>query len=159
MSDEMDPRAGKVLTFVNRRVNMKLVRIARGQWEVLAVLDDRGQCQVLELLAGPGADPSAAERSMLRFLRSRLSIEGPPHTVELCKALGDGIFELRRQPKGPKLRVLFFYDDGHRIVCTNAFYKAERTPRAEVRLARDLKRLYFRAKLLRRLRIEETPDG
>jgi phage-related protein len=159
MSDETNPQAGKVLTFVNRRVNMQLVRIAHEQWEILAVVDDRGQCQVLELLAGSGADPSAAERSMLRFLRSRLPTEGPPRSVELCKALGDGIFELRRQPKGPKLRVLFFYDDGHRIVCTNAFYKAERTPRTEVKLARDLKRLYFRAKLLGRLRIEERPDG
>jgi phage-related protein len=159
MSDEMHPRAGKVLTFVNRRVNMQLVRIAHEQWDVLAVVDDRGQCQVIDFLMGSGAGPSAAQRSMLRFLRSRLPAEGPPRSVELCKALGDGIFELRRQPKGPKLRVLFFYDDGYRIVCTNAFLKAERTPRTEVRLARDLKRRYFSAKRLRRLRIEEKPDG
>ncbi|MFL6235634.1 MAG: type II toxin-antitoxin system RelE/ParE family toxin [Thermoanaerobaculia bacterium] len=157
MSDEMNPQAGKVLTFVNRRVNMQLVRIAREQWDVLAVLNDRGECQVLEFLMASGQ--GAAQRSMLQFLRSRLPAEGPPRSVELCKSLGDGIFELRRQPKGPKLRVLFFYDDGCRIVCTNAFHKAERTPRTEVRLARDLKRQYFRAKLLRRLRIEETPDG
>jgi hypothetical protein len=157
MSDEMPPQTGKVLTFVNKRVNMRLVRIAREQWDVLAVVDDRGRCQVIELLMGAGQ--SAAQRSMLWFLRSRLPAEGPPRSVELCKSLGDGLFELRRQPKGPKLRVLFFYDDGHRIVCTNAFYKAERTPRTEVRLARDLKRLYFRAKLLGRLRIEERPDG
>ena len=159
MSDEMNPPAGKVLTFVNKRVNMQLVRIAREQWEVLAVVDDRGECQVLELLMGSGAGQSAAQRSMLWFLRSQLPVNGTPHSVELCKSLGDGIFELRRQPKGPKLRVLFFYDDGHRIVCTNAFYKAERTPKTEVKLARDLKRLYFRAKLLGRLRIEEEPDG
>ena len=157
MSGEMNPKAGKVLTFVNRQVNMQLVRIAHEQWDVLAVLDDRGECQVLELLMGP--DQSAAQRSMLRFLRSQLPVEGPPRNVELCKSLGGGIFELRRQPKGPKLRVLFFYDDGYRIVCTNAFYKAERTPRTGVKLARDLKRRYFSAKLLRRLRIEENSDG
>ncbi|MFL6258465.1 MAG: type II toxin-antitoxin system RelE/ParE family toxin [Thermoanaerobaculia bacterium] len=157
MSDEMNPKAGKVLTFVNRRVNMQLVRIAHERWEVLAVVDDRGECQVLDFLTGSG--PGAAQRSMLVFLRLRLPAEGPPRSVELCKSLGDGIFELRRQPKGPKLRVLFFYDDGYRIVCTNAFLKAERTPRTEVRLARDLKRRYFSAKRLRRLRIEEEPDG
>ncbi len=156
---ETKTNEGKLLTFVNRRVNMQLVRIAREQWDVLAVLDDRGECQVLELLMGSGAGQSAAQRSMLRFLRSRLPAEGPPRSMELCKSLGDGVFELRRQPKGPKLRVLFFYDDGYRIVCTNAFHKAERTPRTEVKLARDLKRRYFSAKRLRRLRIEETPDG
>ena len=32
---------GKVLTFVNKDVNMKLVRIARDVWDVLAVLDAR----------------------------------------------------------------------------------------------------------------------
>ncbi len=147
---------GKVLTFVNKRVNMRLVRIGREQWDVLAVMDDRGRCQVLDFLVSRSA---AAHRFMFRFLRLRLPVEGPSHSAELCKSLGNGIFELRRQPKGPKLRVLFFYDDGHRIVCTNAFTKAERTPRVEIELARDLKQQYFRAKLLRRLRIEETPDG
>lgn len=138
---------------------MQLVRIAREQWDVLAVVGDRGQCQVIDFLMGSGAGQSAAQRSMLRFLRSQLPVEGPPRSMELCKSLGDGIFELRRQPKGPKLRVLFFYDEGYRIICTNAFHKAERTPRTEVRLARDLKRQFFRAKLLRRLRIEEEFDG
>jgi phage-related protein len=155
--NEMKSNEGKLLTFVNRRVNMKLVRIAREQWDVLAVLDDRGRCQVLDFLMGAGQ--SAAQRVMLVFLRFRLPAEGPSHSAALCKSLGNGIFEFRRQPKGPKLRVLFFYDDGYRIVCTNAFCKAERTPRAEVELARDLRRQYFSAKLLRRLRIEETPDG
>ena len=153
----MESNEGKLLTFVNRRVNMKLVRIAREQWDVLMVADDRGRCQVLDFLMGSGQ--SAAQRVMLVFLRFRLPAEGPSHNAALCKSLGNGIFEFRRQPKGPKLRVLFFYDDGYRIVCTNAFCKAERTPRAEVELARDLRRQYFGAKLLRRLRIEETPDG
>jgi hypothetical protein len=148
---------GKLLTFVNKRVNMRLVRIAREQWDVLAVMDDRGQCQTLDFLMGSGQ--SAALRAMLWFLRSRLPVEGPSHSAALCKSLGGGIFEFRRQPKGPKLRVLFFYDDGYRIVCTNAFSKAERTPREEIRLARELRKQYFTAKLLKRLRIEETPNG
>jgi phage-related protein len=148
---------GKVLTFVNMRVNMTLIRIAREQWDVLAVLDERGRCQVLEFLTAPGQDK--ARQILLLFLQVRLPVEGPPHTSALCKSLGNGLFELRRQPKGPKLRVLFFYDDGCRIVCTNAFTKAERTPRPEIELAKGLKQQYFRAKILRRLRIEETPDG
>ena len=137
---------------------MKLVRIAREQWDVLAVVDKRGRCQVLDFLTAPGQDK--ARRILLLFLQVRLPVEGPPtRNTDLCKPLGDGIFELRRQPRGPKLRVLFFYDDGCRVVCTNAFTKAERTPRAEVELARDLRRQYFKAKLLRRLRIQEVQDG
>lgn len=148
---------GKVLTFVNKRVNIRLVRIGREQWDVLAVMDDRARCQILDFLTSPGQDK--ARQTLLLFLQARLPVEGPPHSSALCKSLGNGLFELRRQPKGPKLRVLFFYDDGCRIVCTNAFTKAERTPRSEIELAKDLKQQYFRAKLLRRLRIEETPDG
>jgi hypothetical protein len=37
-------KPGKVLTFVNRGVNMKLVRIGWEAWEVLAVVDARGHC-------------------------------------------------------------------------------------------------------------------
>lgn len=148
---------GKVLTFVNKRVNMTLIRIAREQWDVLAVKDERGHCQVIDFLTGPGKDK--ARRILLLFLQVRLPVEGPPHSSVLCKSLGNGIFELRRQPRGPKLRIFFFYDDGCRIVCTNAFIKAERTPRSEIELARDLKQQYFRAKLLRRLRIEEGQDA
>ena len=149
-------RAGKVLTFVNKEVNMKLVRIARAKWEVLAVVDARGHCQVLDFLAGLAPNLGAAQRFLFRFLRTRLPLEGPPiGNVDLCKSLGDGIFEFRRQPKGPKLRILFFYDDGCRIVCTNAFAKAERTPRAEIELARDLRTRYFEAKFRRGLVVED----
>jgi len=85
---------------------------------------------------------------MLQFLRLQLPVAGPPkHNADLCKSLGGGIFELRRQPKGQKLRTLFFYDDLCRIVLTNAFLKAETTPRTELALARGLKKRYFEAKL------------
>ncbi len=152
---------GKVLTFVNRGVNMKLVRIARGLWDVLAVVDDRGCCPVLDFIAGLGANYEAARRALLRVLRIELPQNGPPACkTQLCKSLGGGILELRRQPKGKKLRVLFFYDDGRRIVCTNAFAKAERTPRNEVELARATRERYLKAKFRRKLEIvEEVRDG
>jgi phage-related protein len=154
----------KVLTFVNKGVNMKLVRIARGLWDVLAVLDTRDCCQVLDFIAELGANYDAAKRALIRVLRVDLPLNGPPtHNVDQCKPLGGGIFEIRRQPKGQKLRVLFFYDDGSRIVCTNAFAKAERTPRTELKLARELRGRYMTAKFRRKLQIveiaEEIRDG
>jgi phage-related protein len=153
--------AGKLLTFVNERVNMKLVRIARGRWDVLAVLDDRGRCPVLDFIAALGANYEAAKRALLRVLRIELPQDGPPvHNTQRCKSLGGGIFEIRRQPKGQKLRVLFFYDDGRRIVCSNAFAKAERTPRNEVEQARAARQRYLKAKFRRKLEIvEEIRDG
>ena len=152
---------GKLLTFVNERVNMRLVRIARGCWDVLAVLDDRGRCPVLDFIAALDANYEAAKQALLRVLRIELPQHGPPACrTQLCKSLGDGIFELRRQPRGKKLRVLFFYDDGRRIVCTNAFAKAERTPRNEVELARGARLRYLKAKFRRKLEIvEEARDG
>jgi hypothetical protein len=150
-------KQGKVLTFVNHGVNMKLVRMGRGAWEVLAIVDGRGRCQVLDFLDQLGPNYAAARRAMLLFLQSRLPADGPPvSNAQLCKPLGDGLFELRRQPKGQKLRVVFFYDEGYRIVCTNAFCKAETTPRSELLISRALRRRYLIAKHTRGLRIEEV---
>jgi len=137
---------------------MKLVRIAKGRWEVLAVVDHRGRCQVLDFVAQLGAGFRAAQQFLTLLLRVYLPLEGPPKSsAHLCKPLGDGVFELRRQPKGPKPRVLFFYDDNHRIVCTNAFSKLEVTPRSEIELARGLRDKYFETKLRSELEVVEEP--
>ncbi len=147
----------KVLTFVNKEVNMNLVRIARENWEVLAVLDARGRCQVLDFVEELGPRLIAAQKYLFHLLRVWLPVDGPPaHNSERCKPLGDGIFEIRRQHKGPKLRLLFFYDEGNRIIFTNAFFKAETTPQTELELARRRKKQYFEAKRHKRLHIEET---
>lgn len=144
----------RVLTYVNSPVNMRLVRIARDQWDVLAILDGRGECQVLDFLQQLPPSYAAAQRWMLQFLRLQLLAAGPPrNNADLCKSLGGGIFELRRQPKGKKLRTLFFYDDMSRIVLTNAFLKAETTPRSELALARSLRKRYFEAKFRHGLQI------
>lgn len=79
---------------------------------------------------------------MARLLRRTIPATGPPKAEPLCKALGDGIFELRKQPKGKKLRVVWFYGSGTVIVCTAAFWKAERTPRERIEEARRLQERY-----------------
>jgi phage-related protein len=150
-------RAGKVLTFVNREVNMKLVRIAREQWDVLAVLDSRERCPVLDFLGEPNSAHRTTRGQLLVSLRVVLPVQGPPrNNVELCKSLGDGVFELRRQTKGPKLRVLFFYDDECRIVFTNGFAKTKMRSKKEIDLAKSLKKQYFAAKSHEKLEILEV---
>jgi hypothetical protein len=135
---------------------MKLVRIAREQWDVLAVMDHRDRCQVLDFLEDLAPNYEAAKEGMLYLLRVILPRSGPPrHNVEISKSLGGGIFELRKQPKGRKLRVVFFYDHGFRIVCTSAFTKAETTPQIEIDSARFLARLYREARFRNELNIVE----
>src|ERR1044071_10380050 len=107
---------------------MKLVRIGSQAWDVLAIIDHRNRCPVLEFLGEVRPYYPAAAEGMFALLRSVLPAAGPPRSEPLVKSMGDGIYELRKQPKGKKLRVLWFYGGGSVIVCTAAFSKAERTP-------------------------------
>ncbi len=125
---------------------MKLLRIARYEWDVLAVCDQRGECQVLSFLeALTGLEGNAAE-DMLALLQKTIPDLGPPKEGPLCKSLGKGVFEFRKQPKGKKLRVLWFYGGTAIIVCTAAFKKAEKTPRVQLDKARFLRRQYWIAR-------------
>ncbi|HEX4962473.1 MAG TPA: hypothetical protein VF173_16680 [Thermoanaerobaculia bacterium] len=116
---------------------MNLVRIAKGRWEVLAVVDAGGSCPVLDLL-GP------KQLFLSRFLRVYLPLEGPPAaSLPRCRPLTEGVFELRRRPGEPEPAVLFFADEGRRIVCASTLSSRPR---------------YFAAKSASRLRIlEEEP--
>lgn len=134
---------------------MKLLRLAKDRWAVLAVMDHRGHCQVLEFLSALAPNYQAARDSMFVLLKDVLPQSGPPRHHAISKSLGGGIFELRRQPKGRKLRVLYFYDSGFRIVCTSAFTKAETTPIVEIESARFLARLYREARFRNELVILE----
>ena len=126
---------------------MKLVRIARKRWEVLAVCDNRGKCLVLDFLAGlAGTTYQIAAGQMSRLLDVQVPANGPPKTEPLCKPLGEGLYEFRKQPKGKKLRVFWFYGGGAVIVCAVALTKAERTPRPKVAQALLLQERYREAK-------------
>lgn len=138
---------------------MKLVRIARGEWDVLAVLDSREKCQVLDFLADLNGPESVAARSMMAFLSETVPRSGPPKKEPLCKSLGEGVYEFRRQPKGKKLRVLWFYGGSAVIVCTAGFKKAERTPRVQLHQARFLCKQYWVARSRGELEILDRKEG
>ena len=126
---------------------MKLVRLARKRWEVLAVCDNRDQCPVTEFLeALKGTSYQVAAEQMGRLLVTQIPINGPPRTEPICKPLGEGLFEFRKQPKGKKLRVVWFYGGGAVVVCAVAFTKAERTPRTEIERARAHQKRYLEAR-------------
>lgn len=125
---------------------MKLRRIARVEWDVLAVCDQRGDCQVISFLQELTGAEGRAAKGMLALLEGTVPSFGPPKGEPVCKFLGDGVYEFRKQPKGKKLRVLWFYGGTAVIVCTAAFKKAERTPRVELERARFLRKRYWLAR-------------
>src|SRR6185295_14396310 len=109
------------------RVNVNLVRIGRDQWDVLAVCDERGACPVLDVLEALSSSYPAAVDGMLSLLRERIPQDGPQGLrAPTCKSLGNGLWEFRKEPKGRRLRVIWFYDFGRIVVCTVAFTKTER---------------------------------
>jgi|SRR6185436_6870996 len=136
---------------------MKLVRLARKRWEVLGICDSRDECPVTRFLEDlKGTSYQLAAKQMARLLVVQVPANGPPRTEPICKPLGDGLFEFRRQPKGKKLRVVWFYGGGAVVVCAAAFTKAERTPRTEIERARAYQRRYLEARRDGTLEISDT---
>ncbi len=123
---------------------------------MLAVLNERGDCQVLDFLEENKRGYHAAVRSMGALLRRQVPDYGPPLRMPLTRSLGDGIFEFRKQPKGHKLRVAFFYDENRIVVCTIAFAKAETSPPEVRKRSKEMRAEYLAAKAAGRLSIEET---
>jgi hypothetical protein len=121
---------------------MKLRRIAKGRWDVLAPVDEQGRCPVLDLLDPTSPGRNAARGFLSVCLQVYLPLEGPPTSNRrLCSSLGDGLFELR-WPGKAEPRILFFDDDKDRIVCTNAFSDAE-VAAGELLQARGYRERYF----------------
>jgi len=123
---------------------MRLVRIARDRWDVQAACDSRGSCQVLDFLSELGGAYEAAREGMLALLHRHIPVNGLRQLREpLCKPLGNDLFEFRREPKGRRLRVIWFYDVGRVVVCACAFTKDAETPRAQITRALRLRAQYF----------------
>ena len=63
-----------------------------------------------------------------------------PHT----DTIGNGIFELRLTGKEGKIRVLFFFVHGNRIILTNGFIKkTPKTPLNEIKIANQRRKVYL----------------
>lgn len=85
----------------------------------------------------------AAQRKFI-YKRSMLQEFGPRLPEPHAKNLGSGIFELRFSGRDSDFRMLYFFD-GDRAIFTNAFKKkSQKTPRNEIELAADRRRLYLR---------------
>ena len=71
---------------------MKLRRVRRGQWDVLAMCGPRGECPLLDFLAGLEANLEADGRALLRALWFAAD-HGPPRNVEVSHKIAGEIWE------------------------------------------------------------------
>ena len=121
---------------------MKLKSVVRGNWTLLAVCTERGGCQVLEQLGVDDESRRKAAEQMLRLI-TRTAALGPPSNLELCRPLGDEIFELRKSG----WRALFFYDQHHTLIFSHVYAKqGQKLGHGQKRRATENRESYFRAK-------------
>jgi hypothetical protein len=135
---------------------MKLWRLGRIQWTVLAALDNRGECPVIQLLNDSGAP---GERMLADLLES-IPQRGPPmRNLEVSKHLRDKIYEFRESvTRGGTLRLLWFYDEGRVVVCTNGVLKkGDKTPDGLIDAAIEIRKAYFVSKFNKSLDIVDAP--
>lgn len=135
---------------------MEVVVVARGTWTVLALLDGRSHCQVLDFLET--AEPIELGTRMLAVLEQSVRDSGPPkHNDEISKHLDGQVFEFRRGPKkGKKLRVVWFYGkppDQRTVVCVEAFHKRENTPKGVIDRTEEIANQYSAAQKGRTLKV------
>ena len=109
---------------------------------MLVVADRNWTSELLTVLHTPSETNLGAR--MLALLREYVPANGPPRNKEISKDLGEGRFEFRRQPrKGAALQVLYFFDKGQIIVCSNAFWKkTDKTPASELKRIEDTMAAY-----------------
>jgi hypothetical protein len=114
----------------------------------------------MEVLTMDDEETRSHREWMLALLRQVIPRTGVPN-APVVRPLGDKLYELRKQPKGPKLRVPFFYDEENRrvIVCTHAFFKDQRVVPEEVQRAKKLRKQYYEAIRRNNLRIADLPPA
>ena len=105
------------MSAVNIKVNYHLCRLANGEWPILAVMDDRGGCQVTEFLES--VDDAEGQKMWARF---GFTVDhSPPTNTEHFKPIHPkrGAFEFKTK----HLRI-FCFKDGKSIVCTHGLMKS-----------------------------------
>ena len=134
---------------------MRLRQIVKQRWTVLAICDDRGECQVSAFLDAVERDDKASLAQTTAILQQTAN-NGPPHNTQKSKPLAGGIFELKTRSG---VRIPYFYDASQIVVCSAAMKKPKKAELERViERALDDRQRYFNAKRRNQIEIiEETP--
>jgi phage-related protein len=130
---------------------MRVRRVQRARWDVLAVCGPRGECPLLDFLADLEAGLAADGRAMLRLL-AFVAEQGPPRNVEVSHKIAGAVWEFI----AGQLRVLWYYDEGRQVICSHGFVKRTRkTPAGEIERAQASCTAYQAAKKNATLMVED----
>lgn len=122
-----------------------------GRYTVLSACDGRGTPILLSFLEGLGPNLQKDMTHMIALLE-RVAVVGPPRNTEISHKIDGEIWEFI---KG-RLRVFYFYDEGHVVVCTHGLVKkSQKTPKADLAHAEQVRKIYLAAKQAGALIIEE----
>ena len=135
--------------------------IRRGQWSLLAVCNERGDCPLLDFLY-EGSTPTpfgfrprgplAKQKIRMLVRLATVAETGPPRNAEICHQIAEDIWQIELG----RVRILWFYDEGRIVVLSHGFLKStQKTPEAEKSRARSALKEYREAKARRRLKILE----
>jgi len=135
---------------------MILHQISSDLWTVLACGKGDDEIPLLDFLQ----DESKSKKDKLKILtllKTFVPTRGVPNSPHKVSPLRGKIFEFKAGPiKGPKVRVLFFYDNKKLIICTHGFIKkTKKTPPNEIEKAIQIKIEYFNDKKNDELTIKE----
>ena len=121
---------------------MVLFEIAKARYLVYAIGKNERLCPLLDFLASVGSNLRKDSDRILALLE-RVSQKGPPRITDISHQIKGDLFEFIQG----RLRVLWFYDEGRMVICTQGFVKkARKTPSAEIEKAISLKENYLQEK-------------
>ncbi len=112
-------------------------------YEIIFFKKEDGTCPVQDFL------DSLDKKMRAKMLRCILLLEQNGHDLRepYSKSLGDGIFELRAIQGTNITRVLYFFVSCKKIILTNGFIKkAQKTPRAEIKTAKQYRKEYWKGR-------------
>ena len=134
---------------------MRLRRLKRRSWTVLAACSDRGDCPLTEFLQGLEGKLGKQARRAWSLLDVVASV-GPPRNTDVSHRLAPDIWEFI----SGDLRILWFYDERKVVVCSHGFVKQrQKTPKAQLEQAELVRQRYFLAKRRSALQIEDEENG
>jgi len=73
---------------------MRLRQVLKQRWTVLAVCDERGECQMSDFLDSLERD-SSADFGQVTALLQQTANNGPPRNGKRSRPLAGGVFELK----------------------------------------------------------------
>lgn len=109
--------------------------------EIVFYDTEDGKCPIQEYL--DSLDPKLLAKTIRTI--DLLEKNGPLLRGPYSEPLGDGMFELRTKQGSDITRVLYFFYYGNKAVLTNGFIKkTQKTPKAEIELAKKYRTDYER---------------